>query len=81
VDASGGRLVSEVRGEIEDDDGVLLIKRIHVTYHLRAPEEQREVIDRVHGFHRRFCPVYRSLEAAIDITTDLELEVEEESAA
>jgi len=24
--------------------------------------------------HARFCPVYRSLEAAIDITTSLELE-------
>jgi uncharacterized OsmC-like protein len=81
VDASGGKLDAEVRGEIEDDDGVLIIKRIHVTYHLRALEEQREVVARVHGFHRRFCPVYRSLEAAIDITTDLELDVEKESAA
>ena len=52
---------------------VLILRRIHVTYKLRAPAEQREVIERVHGFHARKCPVFRSLEAAIDITTELEL--------
>ena len=53
---------------------MLIIRRIHVTYHLRAPASARETIDRVHGFHQRFCPVYRSLAAAIDITTELHVE-------
>jgi uncharacterized OsmC-like protein len=53
---------------------VLIIRRIHVTYHLRAPPAARDTIDRVHGFHQRFCPVYRSLAAAIDITTELRVE-------
>lgn len=62
-----------MKGEVENEDHVLILRRIHVTYKLRAPAEQREVIERVHGFHARKCPVFRSLEAAIDITTELEL--------
>lgn len=53
-----------------------MIRRIHVRYHLKAPAEQRQVIERVFDKHARFCPVYRSLEAAIDITTELALEAE-----
>ena len=61
------------RGEVEVEDKVLVLKRIHVTYTLEAPESQREVIERAHTHHARFCPVYRSLEAAIEITTELEI--------
>ena len=53
---------------------MLIIRRIHVTYRLRAAAADRETIDRVHGFHHRFCPVYRSLEAAIEITTEIRVE-------
>jgi uncharacterized OsmC-like protein len=68
--------VGQVRGEVEVDDGVLVLRRIHVVYTLKASEEQREAAERVHGFHARFCPVYRSLEAAIEITTELQIEGE-----
>jgi organic hydroperoxide reductase OsmC/OhrA len=60
-------------GEIEDEDGVLVIKRITVRYRLAVPEERRADVERVHGFHARFCPVARSLEGGIDIRTELEL--------
>ncbi len=62
-----------MRGEVEADDKVLILRRIHVLYKLRAPADQREVIERVHAMHARYCPVYRSLAGAIDITTELEL--------
>jgi len=63
-----------VRGEVEkEDDGVIVIKRIHVKYHLKAGEEQRETVERVHGFHAGKCPVYRSISSSIDITTEYEL--------
>jgi uncharacterized OsmC-like protein len=52
---------------------VLVIKRIHVRYRLAVADEQREEAQRVHAFHTRFCPVARSLEGAIEITTELEL--------
>ena len=61
-------------GEIETDDHVLVIRRIHTKLKLKAPAEQWDTARRVHGFFADKCPVYRSLKAAIDITTELELE-------
>jgi len=63
-----------VRGEIENEDGVLVIKRIHVLFHLKAPAATRETVERVHGFYAQKCPVYRSIHTAIAITTAFELE-------
>jgi uncharacterized OsmC-like protein len=56
---------------VESEDGVLIIKRIHVILRLTANAEHRETAERVHGFYAQKCPVYRSLEAAIAITTEL----------
>ena len=66
----------EITGEIEKDDGVLVIKRIHVVYHLKADEEKRKAIERTFEVHPKFCPVYRTLHTAIDITTELVMEAE-----
>jgi uncharacterized OsmC-like protein len=74
IDASHGRLTAEVRGEIETEGKVLVIRRIHVVYHIKAPAEARETIERVHGIHTDYCPVYRSLYKAIQITTEYQLE-------
>jgi len=64
-----------VRGEVEkEDDGVIVIRRIHVMYHLKADEEHRETVERVHGFHAEKCPVYRSIRSSIDITTEYTLD-------
>ena len=69
---------ADVRGEVGKDDGVLVIRRIHVTYRLKSGEENRETVERVHGMHNDSCPVYRTLKSAIAITTDFELEPLEE---
>lgn len=51
-----------------------MIKRIHVRYTLRAgPDADRGKIRRAFDGHPAKCPVYRSLERAIAITTELEL--------
>ncbi len=64
-----------MRGEVEkEDDGVIVIRRIHVMYHLKADEEHRETVERVHGFHAEKCPVYRSIRSSIDITTEYTLD-------
>jgi len=53
---------------------VLVIKRIQVRLHLRAAEEHRATAEKVHGIFAQACPVYRSLIAAIAITTELVFE-------
>ena len=72
--ASGGRLIGEAVGEIELEENVLVIRRIHVRLRLKADEAVRETAARVHGFFADKCPVYRSLRAAIAMTTELVFE-------
>ena len=60
-------------GEVEVDQQVLVLKKIHVTYELTAPGADRETIERVHSVHREGCPVYRSIHRAIEITTAVEM--------
>jgi uncharacterized OsmC-like protein len=72
--AGDGRLTSEAVGEVETEDGVLVIKRIHVEYTLALdPEADREAVQRAFEHHMPYCPVYRSIKRAIDVTTSLEL--------
>jgi uncharacterized OsmC-like protein len=66
--------VGEAAGEIELEDNVLVIRRIHVRLLLRADEAHRETAARVHGIFADKCPVYRSLKAAIIMTTELVFE-------
>jgi uncharacterized OsmC-like protein len=53
---------------------VLVIKRIHVRYLLHVDADvDRAKIDRAFEHHMSRCPVYRSIGAAIQCTTELEL--------
>lgn len=56
---------------MELEDEVLVVRRIHVRLELRAAPEHRETAERVHGFFANACPVYRTLKAAIAISTEL----------
>lgn len=59
-------------GEIEKEDGVLVVKRIHVTYDLYGvAEDRRDAAMRAHEHHAPHCPIARSISDAIDITTEL----------
>jgi uncharacterized OsmC-like protein len=75
INARDGRLSCEVRGEVEDEDGVLVIKRVHVKHNLQAeePEAVRETVERVHGVYAQSCPVYRSLSPAFQITSSVDI--------
>lgn len=66
--------MGEARGEIETEEGVLVIKRIHVTYKLRLdPDADRDKVERAFEHHMPRCPVYRSLGGCIDVSTSLEV--------
>ena len=66
-------------GEVELEDNVLVIRRIHVRFMLKTDESNWETARRVHGFYAGKCPIYLSLKAAIQITTELVLEPESPS--
>jgi uncharacterized OsmC-like protein len=66
-------LTADVSGDVEKEDGVLVIKRIHVRYNLRADEEHRDTIDRVLRVHQDKCPVYRTVHQCIAITTEVKV--------
>jgi uncharacterized OsmC-like protein len=73
IDASNGKLTAEVTGEVETDEGVLVIRRIHVAMRLIAPEESRATVERTHGIYAMRCPLYRTLHFAIELTSSFEL--------
>jgi uncharacterized OsmC-like protein len=65
--------VARATGEVEVEGKVLVLRRIHVVVELRAAAEHRDTAARVHGIFADACPLYRSLRAAIGITTELVL--------
>jgi organic hydroperoxide reductase OsmC/OhrA len=66
--------VAEAVGEVELEDKVLVVKRIHVRMRLRGEEAHRATALRVHGLFADACPIYRSIRAAIAVTTELAFE-------
>jgi uncharacterized OsmC-like protein len=73
VDASGGKLIADVTGEVETEEGVLVLRRIHVAMRLTAEESSREVVERVHGIYAMNCPLYRTLHKAIELSSSIDL--------
>jgi len=69
INASNGRLTADVTGEVEKEEGVLVIRRIHVAMRLMASEEVRETVERAHGMYAMRCPLYRTLHNAIQLTS------------
>ena len=66
-------MTSDAEGVVVVQDKVLVIKSIHVRYHLAGcPEDKREAAERSHTFHAGRCPVAKSIGGCIDIITELE---------
>ena len=68
-------MTSDVTGEVETEDGVLVVKRIHVAYTLELEQDQVEAAQRAHEAHHGRCPVYKTIRGCVDITTELRLVV------
>ncbi len=60
-------------GEIETESNVLVCKRITITIHLTAKEEDRETVEHVLEVYEDGCPVARSIRDSIEITSELDL--------
>lgn len=66
-------MVARVTGEVELEDRVLVIRRIHVRFELKATPDQHEAAARAHSAFAMSCPLYRTLRGAIAISTELSL--------
>ena len=74
ITSDGDALTAEALGEVVvDPDRVLRLRTITVRYRLQAPESQREAAERAHAHHAAHCPNARSVAAAIDIRTELDI--------
>ena len=73
VGASNAKLIADVTGEVETEDGVLVIRHIHVAMRLVASEGSRETVERTHALYAVHCPLYRTLRNAIKLTSSYEL--------
>lgn len=57
---------------MEVDEGVLVLRRIHVVFTLRGVETGLvAAAERAHEVYKPKCPVYRSIHQAIAVTTEL----------
>ncbi len=61
-------------GEVEAEGKVLVIKRIKQTFHLATNRADRETVERVLSVYADSCPVARSLEGSIEISSELDFE-------
>jgi uncharacterized OsmC-like protein len=73
IDAGEGKLTADVVGEVETEENVLVIRRIHVTMRLAASAAIADVVERVHGVYAMRCPLYRTLHKAIELTSSFEI--------
>ena len=73
IDASNGKLTAGVTGEVEAEENVLVIRRIHVAMRLVAPPDAKATVERVHGIYAMRCPLYRTLYKTIQLTSSFEL--------
>ena len=64
-------------GDVEVEDGVLVLRRIHVIFTLKGVAADKvESARRAHEVFKMKCPVYRSIYRAIDVTTELSVAAE-----
>ena len=73
IDASNGKLTADVTGEVETEEGVLVIRRIHVAMRLVAPQDAKATVERVHGMYAMRCPLYRTFHKTPELTSSFEL--------
>lgn len=68
------RYWAQVRGEIDNVDGVLKITRISVTYHLKLPAEKTAEAREAFAAYLARCPAAQSVLGCIKLEDELALE-------
>lgn len=73
ISSDGDRLTAEADGEVEVEDGVMVMRRVVVRYHLQVEDDKRAAAERAHANHVGACGVARSVMPALDIRTEIDL--------
>jgi hypothetical protein len=74
IDASNGKLTADVTGEVETEENVLVIRRIHVAMRLiTTTQDVKATVERVHGIYAMRCPLYRTFHKTIQLSSSFEL--------
>lgn len=60
-----GGVTAEVSGENRLEDGVPVLRRVHVRYALALPDADPGVVERALARHAEKCPTARSLAGAV----------------
>jgi uncharacterized OsmC-like protein len=67
IPAYGGTLETDVEGDIEEGDKVLLLTRIRIKYRMKVPKGKREDAERALSLHEARCPVSQSVQRGIKV--------------
>lgn len=67
VSLSGDEISADVVGENEVREGLPVLTRITVNYHLRIPAGTRETVDRLLAKHQDKCPTAATLKGAVEV--------------
>ena len=65
---SGEQIGAEVIGYNEVRDGLPVLVRVHVHYHLTIPAASRDTVDRLLARHQDKCPTAATLKGAVEVT-------------
>ena len=68
VKLSSNQIHADVVGYNEVRDGLPVLARVHVHYHLKIPTGTRETVDRLLAKHAEKCPTAASLRGAVEVT-------------
>jgi hypothetical protein len=71
IPASGDHLVAQATGEVESEEGVLVLRRIDIRFDLEARPEEQPTARQVHQSFASKCPLYRTFRNSIAIVTTL----------
>jgi len=63
----GGALETQVEGDIEEGDKVLLLTRVRIRYKLTVPAGKRAEAERALALHDARCPVSQSVQRGITV--------------
>ncbi|MCZ6515798.1 MAG: OsmC family protein [Acidobacteria bacterium] len=67
------KLWSEIEGDIENEGGVIVIKRLRVKYHIKIPRGKRPEAERAVATHERKCPAATSVRNCIEIRYEADI--------